>query len=59
MSTAQLNQSVTHEIYNDILPNKLREPWIKEMFELFKSHDFTNSTTWKAMGKYIENHVNT
>lgn len=59
MSTAQLNQSVTHEIYNDILPNKLQEPWIKEMFELFKSHDFTNSTTWKAMGKYIDNHVNT
>ena len=59
MSTAQLNQSVTHEIYNDILPNKLQEPWVKEMFELFKSHDFTDSTTWKAMGKYIENHVNT
>ena len=59
MSTAQLNQSVTHEIYNDILPNKLQDPWVKEMFELFKSHDFTNSTTWKAMGKYIDNHVNT
>ena len=57
MSFAQVNKSVADEIFYEILPMKLKAIWIKEMFELFKGHDFTNWVTWKKMGKYIDSHV--
>ncbi len=57
MSAAQTKKSVADEIFDYIMPLKLKTAWIKEMFELFKGHEFTNWVTWKKMGKYIESHV--
>ena len=57
MSAAQTKESVADEIFEYIVPLKLKTAWIKEMFELFKGHDFTLWVTWKKMGKYIDSHV--
>jgi len=57
MSVAQINKSVTDEIFYQNLSNKLTSVWIVEMYELFKNHDFTDWVTWKTMGKYINSHV--